>query len=39
MEWWNDGTLEYWVDESSGLMQGLHLGFGFNPLFHHSNIP
>jgi hypothetical protein len=28
-EWWNDGTLEYWVDESAGLMQGPHLGFGF----------
>jgi hypothetical protein len=28
-EWWNDGTLEYWVDEKGGKVQRQHLGFGF----------
>jgi hypothetical protein len=27
-ECWNDGTLEYWIDERGGLVQGPHLGFG-----------
>ena len=28
-EWWNDGAVEYWVDERGEIVQRPHLGFGF----------
>jgi hypothetical protein len=31
-EWWNDGVLEYWVDERAGIVQGPHLSFVFYPI-------